>query len=72
MVEIFCGILFCGIMFMLIYSAFIDDLRDELNYCVEKLDTIIELQQLHITSMDNTIEHLQNIKELELNKIKNN
>lgn len=63
MVEIFCGILFCGIMFMLIYSAFIDDLRDELNYCIDKLDTIIELQQLNIS----TIEHLINIHELNKN-----
>lgn len=67
MVEIFCGILFCGIMFMLVYSAFINDLKNELNYCIDKLDTIIELQQLNITSMDNTIEHLQNIKELNNN-----
>ena len=42
---------------MLIYSAFINDLRDELNYCIDKADKIIELQQLNIS----TIEHLINI-----------
>lgn len=63
MLEIFLGVLFCGIMFMLIYCAFIDDLKTELNHCNDKLDTIIELQQLNIS----TIERLINIHELNKN-----
>ena len=63
MIEIFCGILFCGIMFMLIYSAFIKDLKNELKYCIDKADKIIELQQLNIS----TIEHLINMQELNKN-----
>lgn len=63
MVEIFCGVLFCGIMFMLIYSAFIKDLKNELNYCIDKANKIIELQQLNIS----TIERLINIHELNKN-----
>ena len=63
MIEIFCGILFCGIMFMLIYSAFIKDLRDELNYCIDEANKIIELQQSNVS----TIEHLINMQELNKN-----
>ena len=63
MIEIFCGILFCGIMFMLIYSAFIKDLKNELNYCIDKANKVIELQQLNIS----TIEHLINMHELNKN-----
>ena len=63
MIEIFCGVLFCGIMFMLIYSAFIKDLRDELKYCIDKADKIILLQQSNLS----TIQHLINMQNLNKN-----